>query len=210
MAAADTPAGLDALAAAARQGPIATALAGFGAAVAGRNGHLASAGHVIRGTDAAWPVIGGDGVPVEEERITAIDDPVLPGFGLRLCRVDGAPGSRGALPALAIRIGLLNRMLDLAYDHLKPRVSFGQRTLTHQLVKAGFAEAHGAALLLLERARLREATGELDGIDADHGELARVEAQAEKLMGGHGYLAGGTHAVSYLSLLLHSLHGRAS
>src|SRR5262245_18281962 len=130
------------------------ALAALGLAVTGTRGYLASSGYAIRDADAALPVIALDGSAIREDRIAPLPDPVLSSFGLRLGRVEDANCCSGALHALAVRIGLLYRMLDLAYCHRNPRVSFGQRTLSHQLVKAAFAEAHASVLLLLERAKL--------------------------------------------------------
>jgi hypothetical protein len=163
--------------------------------------------HAIAGLDEL-PIIDGEGRAHAAGEIDP--DPVLAHLGLRLVRVPGpavpAPED-AALHALLLRIGLLGRMLDLAHAHLKERVSFGQRTLKHQLVKVVFAEAHGAMQLLKEKCRLRLENARLDDLHADHLELSQAEIQAEKLMGGHGYLIGGTHSIAYLSMLIAALHG---
>jgi hypothetical protein len=112
-----------------------------------------------------------------------------------------------SLAALAIRLGILSRILDMAYVHLKDRVSFGQKTLSHQLVKATFAEVHGAVVRLTEQMRLRADRSIWVGLREDHCEVTEFNGKAEKLMGGHGYLLTGTHSLSYLSMLLFSIYG---
>jgi hypothetical protein len=93
------------------------------------------------------------------------------------------------------------------YVHLKVRVSFGQKTLSHQLVKATFAEAHGAVVRLNEHLRLRADRSLWVGLLEDHYEVTEFNGKAEKLMVGHGYLLTGTHSLSYLSMLLFSVYG---
>jgi hypothetical protein len=104
-------------------------------------------------------------------------------------------------------LGILSRMLDMAYVHLKDRVSFGQKTLSHQLVKATFAEVHGGVVRLGEQMHLRADKLLSVGLREDHCEVTELGGKAEKLMGGHGYLLTGTHSLSYLSMLLFSVYG---
>lgn len=208
----------DALVAGARRDPLPDVLARLGEAATGRRGFACNAGHVLaggrtHGADEA-PVIDGRGAVVARGRLSLADDPVLASLGLVSARVDDgveeADQARLSLFALAVRLGLTARMLDRAHAHLKPRRSFGQKTLSHQLVKASFADVHGVTLRLREKAHVRleeAATADLAG---DHAELAEADGEAERLMGGHGYLAGGTHELGYLSMLLFSLYGRGA
>jgi len=84
----------------------------------------------------------------------------------------------------------------MAYVHLGDRVSFGQKTLSHQLVKATFAEAHGAVIRLSEQMHLRADRSLSVGMTDDHYVVSDFNSKAEKLMGGHGYLLTGTHSLS--------------
>lgn len=202
----------DALAASARRDPLPDALARLGEAVTGTRGHLANAGFVIAAD--AGGALDGRGTPLAAARLVPVDDRVVADLGLRLARIEGgaeeADQARLSLFALAIRLGLTARMLDRAHAHLKPRSSFGQKTLTHQLVKAGFADVHGVLLGLRETAHVRLADGIVAGLEDDHRRLCEADGEAERLMGGHGYLAGGTHELAHLSILVLSLYGRGS
>ena len=207
------PLSLAALATIARSLPLAEALQAFGQAVTGTRGFLASGGFAILTDATVAEVLGPDGRVVGPAVLEQPADPSLAALGLRLARVPGAAPAAGVVACVALRAGLLCRMLDMAHEHLKPRTSFGQRTLMHQLVKACFARTYATATLVLERVALSpdpalELT--LEESAADHEELTTAGVEAEKLMGGHGYLAGGTHDLAYLSLLLHAIYGRAS
>jgi hypothetical protein len=139
-----------------------------------------------------------------------LDDPVLIAMALNLITSDAAScePDRVALPALMLRIGILGHILDLAHGHLKGRVSMGKKTLSHQLVKAGFSDAYGVMRLCFETGQMRQHSGDLSGLDCDHARLTTATLEAEKLMGGHGYLIGGTHQWGYVSMLLQAIYGR--
>nr|WP_316654777.1 hypothetical protein [uncultured Gellertiella sp.] len=178
-------------------------------AVTGKSGYLANAGYVIRG-EASGAILAANGQFLAAGEVTP--DAALSHLGLRLeSTVGGTPVEGRAITAsLMFRLGLLSKMLDLAHAHLEPRISFGQKTLKHQMVKDGFARAYATGLTLREKTVLRLETNSFAGLEQDHQELTRAEMQAEKLMGGHGYLVGGTHAISYLSMLMASMHGRGA
>lgn len=203
--------GLSSLTRTARTAPLATALTEFCAVVSGRDGYLAGSGAVLRAAGSPLSVLTATGDALSENTlISTAGDPVLDGFGLDMVRITGdilPPTPDTALAALELRVGFLGRILDLAHAHLRDRVSFGQKTLSHQLVKAGFADGQAAMDLYAGIARLRREAGIKDGIAADHAALTAATQQAEKLMGGHGYLAGGTHAVGYISMLTHAIYG---
>lgn len=195
---------------AAQNGHYADALAAIGNAVTGVTGYLAAHQFALVGAQP-YPVI--DAMGAVQTTLTDIeDDGVLGAMGLRLVHVphaaDPAPYA-AALPALQMRLGLLNHMLQTAHTHLKPRKSFGVKTLHHQLVKADFGDASGALILLQAKCDYRLRTGDAAGLPDDHATLSAVELQSEKLMGGHGYLSGGTHEIGYLSMLVRGLYAGA-
>lgn len=207
----------DALSTGARHGALPEALALLGEAVTGARGFVCNAGFAILGAASAGEAdaaVDGRGRPVADDRLRPIEDPVVEALGLRLARVEGgieeADQARLSLFALAARLGIAARMLDRAHAHLKPRRSFGQKTLAHQLVKAGFADVHGVVLGLREKAQVRLAEGAIAGLQEDHRTLCEADGEAERLMGGHGYLEGGTHELAHLSMLLASLYGRGT
>lgn len=193
----------------ARKAPYDEALLVMCRAVTGKSGYLANAGHVIRGR-ACGDVLATDGSVLAAGNI--LPDAVLTHLGLSLEATVGPTtfDGKSITASLMFRLGLLSRMLDLAHAHLAPRVSFGQKTLKHQMVKDGFARAHATGLTLREKTMLRLEINDYTGLEQDHQELTRAEMQAEKLMGGHGYLVDGTHAISYLSMLIASMHGRGA
>lgn len=196
---------------AAQKGDYATALAAIGATVTGVAGYLAANSFALAGT-ADHPVIDAQGV-VQTDIQDIEDDGVLAAMGLRLVHVPGAVApldDAASLAALDMRLGLLKHLLQTAHTHLKPRKSFGQKTLHHQLVKADFGDASGVLILLGSKVAYRRETGDMSGLAADHARLGAAEMQAEKLMGGHGYLAGGTHEISYLSMLVRGLFAGAA
>jgi hypothetical protein len=193
---------------AAQNGDYSAALVAIGDAATGVAGYLAANTFALIGTQT-HPVIDADGV-VQADVEEIADDGVLATMGLRLVHVPNA-GSMASdvasLAALEMRLGLLTLMLDTAHRHLKPRKSFGQKTLHHQLVKADFGDASGTLILLQSKIAYRRKTGDMSGLAADHAKLSATELQSEKLMGGHGYLIGGTHEISYVSMLLRGLFG---
>lgn len=190
-----------------RQGPLSDALNALGDAAFGHAGVPACNHMAIAATDQ--DVIGDLHQPLCQTHLTRISDPILDALALGLFRVD-APGvdpTSIALEALLLRAGLLGRILDIAYAHLRGRVSMGKKTLSHQLVKAGFADAYGVLRLTCEIVTVRAETKDLAGLDRDHNRLTEATLEAEKLMGGHGFLLDGTHPIGYLSMLLHVIYG---
>ncbi|MGM3175147.1 VfmB protein [Dickeya lacustris] len=117
-----------------------------------------------------------------------------------------------AFPVLvcAARLGLLARMQTMSWQHLSQRSSFGTKTTRHQLIKASFADVAGKAALLLEQQHLRLQQADWAGLEDDHYQITQLNNEAEKMMGGHGFLLGNTHSLSYLSMMLYSVYGKAS
>jgi hypothetical protein len=190
-----------------RKGAIGPALASLGACAFGRQGAPLCHGMAIISDDCT--AFAADHSPIAGPAFDILDDPVLSAMGLHLITSD-APSCNAdslALPALLLRVGLLGRILDLAHGHLKSRVSMGKKTLSHQLVKASFSDAYSVMRLCVETAGLRHQTGDMAGLDFDHARLTTATLEAEKLMGGHGYLIGGTHQWGYVSMLLQAIYG---
>jgi hypothetical protein len=193
----------------ARKDSLASALLAMGEAVSGIPGFLICNGFVIYDPATGGSIVCGDGARIAAAQTVDYPDPVMGHLGLRIGQGSGGDVNRVSvsIAALAIRLGLLSRMLDMAYVHLKERVSFGQKTLSHQLVKASFAEVHGAVVRLNHQIRVRADSSLWMGLLEDHCEVTEFNGKAEKLMGGHGYLLTGTHSMSYLSMLLYSVYG---
>jgi hypothetical protein len=185
------------------------ALASFGEAVTGVRGYLACNGFVVHGSVLGTEIFKGDGTRIQPTRLINCPDLVINHLGLSIARVSALEhyDVSSSLAIFAIRLGLLSRILDMAYAHLKDRVSFGQKTLKHQLVKATFADVHGAVLSLKEQICVRAARSCTVGLIDDHSMVTEFNSKAEKLMGGHGYLLTGTHSLSYLSMVLFSVYG---
>jgi alkylation response protein AidB-like acyl-CoA dehydrogenase len=195
----------------ARRDALGNVLLALGEAVSGVPGFLVANGFVIYDRAARGPFVCGDGTRMAAAQLVDYPDPVMDHLGLGIAQASAGEAGKvcASLAVLAIRLGILSRMLDMAYGHLKDRVSFGQKTLSHQLVKATFAEVHGAVVRLNEQTRLRADESLWMGLREDHCEVTEVNGKAEKLMGGHGYLLTGTHSLSYLSMLLFSVYGAA-
>jgi hypothetical protein len=195
----------------ARNGALCDALTAFGEAVSGVPGFLVCNGFVFHDQAPGIPVVSGDGSVIDLAQLVDCPDVVINHLGLCIGQVSAIEPDRftTSLAILAIRLGILSRILDMAYVHLKERVSFGQKTLSHQLVKATFAEVHGAVVRLSEQMRLRADRALSVGLLEDHCVVTECNNKAEKLMGGHGYLLTGTHSLSYLSMLLFSVYGAA-
>jgi hypothetical protein len=193
----------------ARKDALGSALIALGESVSGSPGFLLVNDFVIYDRSVGGPIVRSDGGRIAVSRLLDCPDPVMNYLGLCIGQASAVDGDAAvaSLAALAIRLGILSRMLDMAYVHLKGRVSFGQKTLSHQLVKATFAEVHGAVVRLKEQMHLRANRSVWVGLREDHCELTTFNGKAEKLMGGHGYLLTGTHSLSYLSMLLFSVYG---
>ncbi|WP_192456334.1 VfmB protein [Musicola keenii] len=108
------------------------------------------------------------------------------------------------------RLGILARMQAMSWQHLSGRTSFGAKTTRHQLIKASFADVAGRAALLLEQQHQRLQAGDMLGLEDDHYQITQLSNDAEKMMGGHGFLLGNTHSLSYFSMMLYSIYGKAS
>ncbi|UYK98829.1 acyl-CoA dehydrogenase family protein [Pantoea stewartii] len=141
------------------------------------------------------------------------NDPVLQELGLYLASAVAQPNNRvdhyQTLSAVAARLGLLARMLAVSWQHLSSRKSFGVKTTKHQLVKAEFADVSNHIDAMLMQWQLRIAQEDFAGVEEDHWQISVLSNRAEKLMGGHGYLLGNTHSLSYLSMMIYSLYGKS-
>src|SRR5262249_23955525 len=146
------------------------ALMAFGEAVTGVPGFLICNRFVVHHGTRATPIVCGKGTVIEPARLVDYPDLVVSHLGLRIGRVSAPEpdGFRASLAVLAIRLGMLSRMLDMAYGHLKERLSFGRKTLSHQLVKATFAEVHGAVIRLRGELDLRAHRSLSVGLVDDH------------------------------------------
>jgi len=195
----------------ARKDALGDALLALGEATTGVPGFLVCNGFVIHQDAPGIPIVGGDGKGIERGQLKNCPDLVVNYLGLCIGQASALEPDRftASLGILAIRLGILSRILDRAYVHLQDRVSFGQKTLSHQLVKATFADVHGAVVRLSEQMYLRADRSLAVGLHDDHVVVTEFNGKAEKLMGGHGYLLTGTHSLSYLSMVLFSIYGAA-
>jgi hypothetical protein len=205
---------LDRLEVLAREVPLTVALPALSRLLLGREGHLLWRGHVLLADGAALPVLDADGGEHPTADLLPRHDRLAEAHGLRLASRPGAgsPGSVAdaevlSMGVLALRTGLTLRILDMSHQHLAKRWSFGRKTLSHQLVKACFATVFAGLQQVREQWRIRIEQGWLAELEDEHRQVSELAAQAEKLMGGHGYLQAGSHGVSYLSMLLYSLYG---
>ena len=110
--------------------------------------------------------------------------------------------------SFAARLGLLSQILAMSWTHLSTRKSFGVKTTRHQLVKADFADLSSQTEGLLLQWQMRLAAQDFADPEADHWQITMLTNRAEKLMGGHGYLSGSAHSLSYLSMMIYSLYGK--
>lgn len=141
-------------------------------------------------------------------------DRVLASLGLDLQFLGGQQGSAAddtqLTVSVAVRLGLLTRMLGMSWTHLSARRSFGTKTTRHQLIKAEFADLSSQCSLLVLQWEMRIAAQDFQDAEDDHWQITQLTNRAEKLMGGHGYLLGATHTLSYLSMMFYSLHGKTT
>ncbi|RYJ11844.1 MULTISPECIES: hypothetical protein [Rahnella] len=114
------------------------------------------------------------------------------------------------MASFAARLGLLSQIMAVSWKHLSARKSFGVKTTRHQLVKADFADLSSQTEVLLLQWQMRIAMQDFADPEADHWQLTVLTNRAEKLMGGHGYLSGSTHSLSYLSMMIYSLYGKTA
>lgn len=142
------------------------------------------------------------------------EDRVLASIGLDLKFLGGeqlaVAGDTSMTASVAARLGLLTRMLNVSWTHLSERRSFGMKTTRHQLIKADFADLSSQCSLLMLQWEMRIAAQDFQDTEDDHWQITQLTNRAEKLMGGHGYLLGATHTLSYLSMMFYSLYGKTS
>ncbi|NKI74736.1 VfmB protein [Dickeya sp. CFBP 2040] len=149
---------------------------------------------------------------LEASQSLRLFDRVLNHLGLDVVRCTDVPTLPASFPILVCvaRLGLLARMQTMSWQHLSGRYSFGTKTTRHQLIKASFADVAGKASLLLEQQYQRLREGDVAGLEDDHYQITQLNNEAEKMMGGHGFLLGNTHSLSYFSMMLYSIYGKAS
>ncbi|NIZ12590.1 hypothetical protein [Phaeobacter sp. HF9A] len=169
-------------------------------ALTGQEGYLLAGTHAVHGTDA--PLIDPDQPERAQEAQSCGADPALAAFGLGLSRVAARPATalspELAQVFVALRLGLLARILDLSYRHLEPRQAFGQRLLHQPLIKAQFSKSGAFVSQVQEEL---EQGGEI-ATTRLHDQIDQHGQQAAKLMGGHGFRAGEVNGLEYLSGLL--------
>ncbi|MDC5848280.1 acyl-CoA dehydrogenase family protein [Vibrio europaeus] len=152
-----------------------------------------------------------NGQAVAESRLTWLaPDRLLDWLNLQVATVSDQQALCLPISTLiaSARLGLVARTLDYAHQHLQNRKSFGQKTTRHQLIKASFSDIYGDVTLLNQQLSLRVENTDHQGLETEHQAITRLSNQAEKLMGGHGFLMGATHTVSHLSMLLYSVFGK--
>jgi hypothetical protein len=141
-------------------------------------------------------------------------DRVLASLGLDLQYLGGeqaiAADDTPLIVSVAARLGLLMRMLGMSWTHLSARRSFGVKTTRHQLIKAEFADVSSQCNQLVLQWEMRIAAQDFQDAEEDHWQITLLTNRAEKLMGGHGYLLGATHTLSYLSMIIYSLYGKTT
>ncbi|WP_167364041.1 acyl-CoA dehydrogenase family protein [Rhizobium mongolense] len=168
-------------------------------------------GYALRDAEDEFPLVnptlGAGAVRIIEEQ----SDIALAQIGIAMVRVEPAARMRpdvlrSAIAVATARLGLLARALDMAFQHLEGRQSFGQKTLHHQLVKTRFAYANNLIVRLLEEIRLVEELTQPHDLEGMHLAISEEFAQVSKLMGGHGYLISGFSTLEYLSSLIASIY----
>ncbi|WP_053129278.1 hypothetical protein [Pseudomonas sp. MIACH] len=165
-----------------------------------------------RAFSQGYQLVPGDRTPAHVQSPQA--DRVLASLGLDLQFLGGEPavvdeGTRLTV-SIAARLGLLTRMLGMSWTHLSERRSFGTKTTRHQLIKAEFADLSNQCSLLVLQWEMRIAAQDFQDAEEDHWQITQMTNRAEKLMGGHGYLLGATHTLSYLSMMFYSLYGKTN
>ncbi|EJM65179.1 hypothetical protein PMI30_03331 [Pseudomonas sp. GM50] len=154
----------------------------------------------------------------DEREVTAGQPPqadrVLASLGLDLQYLGGeqaiAADDTPLIVSVAARLGLLMRMLGMSWTHLSARRSFGVKTTRHQLIKTEFADVSSQCSQLVLQWEMRIAAQDFQDAEEDHWQITLLTNRAEKLMGGHGYLLGATHTLSYLSMMIYSLYGKTT
>ncbi|HHQ4528786.1 TPA: hypothetical protein ACSP1Y_002566 [Aeromonas hydrophila] len=174
---------------------------------------LAYQGFVLSQAKISSPcqVVDLDGNRVEETGLSWLEqDRVLSWLELRVATVanDHVVSRTVSTLVASVRLGLVARTLDITYQHLNGRKSFGQKTTRHQLIKASFSDIYGDVTQLMYQLQFRLESEDHCELEIEHQAITRLSNQAEKLMGGHGFLMGATHTVSHLSMLLYSLFGK--
>ncbi len=179
-----------------------------------REGYLVTNGYSVRGADD-FPLIEQAVVDGSVHIVDVQDDIVLASIGLVLVRTQPVlqtayTRSLVRIAVVTARLGLLAQALDMAFHHLEHRVSFGQKTMHHQLIKTRFAYANNLIVRLLDEICVTLERNELHQLAQMHPKISEEFAQVSKLMGGHGYLISGINALEYLSSLIASIYALSS
>ncbi|MBU9849110.1 hypothetical protein J1788_03315 [Rahnella aceris] len=158
-----------------------------------------------------YQILAAEGETCAEQH--AESDRILASLGIALQHTGTETITDDPIPLMAssaARLGLLSQILAMSWKHLSARKSFGIKTTRHQLVKADFADLSNQTDLLLLQWQMRVTAQDYADPEADHWQITELTNRAEKLMGGHGYLSGSTHSLSYLSMMIYSLYGKAA
>ncbi|MFP1793513.1 acyl-CoA dehydrogenase family protein [Lonsdalea quercina] len=187
------------------------ALFHFTGLVTGTPGGLTCQGIGLLPGDASARLYDPDGADIPLNDCTELPaDRVLSFMHLRKVAVTGSrPAPHWlSLMTAALRLGVVARMLDISYAHLNQRISFGQKTTRHPLIKASFASIYGEITQLQEQLNVRVEQADFEDLEQEHLAITQLGGQAEKLMGGHGYLLGNTHTLSHFSMMVYCVFGK--
>ncbi|MFP1869470.1 acyl-CoA dehydrogenase family protein [Lonsdalea quercina] len=187
------------------------ALSRFTELVTGTPGGLACHGIGLLPVDASSCLYHPDGSAIPLDGCTQLPaDRVLSFMHLRKVAITGSrPAPHWlSLMTAALRLGVVARMLDISYTHLNQRTSFGQKTTRHPLIKASFASIYGEITQLQGQLSVRLEQADFEDLEQEHLAITQLSGQAEKLMGGHGYLLGNTHTLSHFSMMVYCVFGK--
>jgi hypothetical protein len=136
----------------------------------------------------------------------SVHDPILERNGIRVFKILELPETSNPCDELRLlidrwvlgcRLGIAFRMLERLMSHLSNRVSFGQKTHQHQMIKQAVSEF----LVIFTSLRTQLDMPTLTSVDRKymHEELDLGMKTITRLMGGHGFLSGGIHDDGYIS-----------
>lgn len=177
----------------------------------GHHGYLALNSLVLHPLNSKSSIYCLGGHLIDLEYLEPLSDCILANMGIQLSVVRDfreATNGKHSQYGLAIRIGLLYQTLDRSHEHLSARYSSGKRLCNHPSLKQKFARLASLCLRLTEKLRIYQALNFRSLLIEEHDELLESERQAEKLMGGHGFLFGGSHELTYLSMLVYCMNVR--
>ncbi|MBS7529459.1 hypothetical protein IC619_002970 [Hazenella sp. IB182353] len=174
------------------------------------NRHFILVPHAVADDPYLLVKVAGDMYLFHDLQTESVSDPILARLGVSVFRMtehvaDDEDWANYQEGLLFLQLGIALKILKLSHDHLASRSSYGESTLSHQMVKSSFAEFLVRFQTVMSSYAYHQKSLTPAFLSFLHDETHRTRKELMSVMGGHGYIEEGTAEWGYASDLLQNL-----